>query len=179
VQEAMLGICSAVGPNCCLGPVHKAILALSPTLLNLIASRTAFLFDSSYCGNAASSDLAMLTRVPQPPVNPALRDPERHEFWPGFIAALIGVVLVFCGARHLTGVDTVEGATAWETQLMKAFSVGGLQFASQLAPPAPPKLEDPTAAAEALDRWAREVASAAPPSWKVRVDTGAKKACPT
>ena len=121
----------------------------------------------------------MLKRAPQPPVDSALRDPERHDFWPGFIAALIGIVLVFCGARHLTGIDTVGGSSAWEIQLMKAFSAGGLQFASQLAPPAPPKVEDPAAAAEALDRWAREAASAKPPSWKVRVDTGAKKACPT
>jgi hypothetical protein len=118
-------------------------------------------------------------RVPQPPVNPALRDLERHDFWPGFITAIIGVLLLFCGARHLTGVDTVEGSTAWETQLVKAFSVGGLQYADQMPPPAPPKLDDPAATAEALDRWARENAQAAPPSWKVRVDTGAKKACPT
>jgi len=121
----------------------------------------------------------MLTRVPQPPVNPALRGLERHDFWPGFIAALVGIVLVICGARHLTGVDTAEGSTAWETQLMKAFSAGGLQYADQMAPPAPPKLDDPAAAAEALDRWARQNANATPPSWKVRVDTGAKKACPT
>ncbi|MEI6391445.1 MAG: hypothetical protein WCT12_10100 [Verrucomicrobiota bacterium] len=119
----------------------------------------------------------MLTRVPQPPVNPALRDLERHDFWPGFIAALIGGVLVFCGAQHLTGVDTVEGNTAWETQLMRAFSVGGLQYADQMAPPASPKPDN--AAAGALDHWARQDANAAPLTWKVRVDTGAKKACPT
>jgi hypothetical protein len=123
---------------------------------------------------------AMLSkRVPQPPVNSARRDLERHEFWPGFIAALIGIVLLFCGARHLTGVDTVAGSTASEAQLMKAFSAGGLQYADLMPPPAPPKLADPAAAAEALDRWARQTANPAPPSWKVRVDTSAKQACPT
>jgi hypothetical protein len=123
--------------------------------------------------------MTMFKRVSQPPVNPALRDLERHDFWPGFIATLMGVALVFCGARHLTSVDTAEGSTAWETQLIKAFSVGGLQYADQMAPPAPPKLDDPTGSAEALDRWARENAHATPLTWKVRVDTGAKKACPT
>jgi hypothetical protein len=118
-------------------------------------------------------------RVPQPPLDAARRDLERHEFWPGFIAALIGAVLLFCGARHLTGVDTVGGSTASEMQLTKAFSVGGLQYADQVPPPPPPKLDDPAAAAEALERWARQNANPAPSSWKVRVDTGAKKACPT
>ena len=118
-------------------------------------------------------------RVPQPPLNAAQRDLERHDFWPGFIAAIIGVLLLFCGARHLTGVDTIEGSTASEAQLTKAFSAGGLQYADQMPLPAPPMLDDSAAAAEALDRWARQTANAAPPTWKVRVDTGAKKACPT
>ncbi len=122
----------------------------------------------------------MFKRAPQPPLNPGLRDLEQHEFWPGFVAVLIGGILAFCGARHLTGVDTVDGTTASETQLMKAFSVGGVQYASQLAPPAPPTpVEDPAAAAEALERWAREQANASAPTWKIRVDTGAKTPCPT
>jgi hypothetical protein len=121
----------------------------------------------------------MFKRVSQPPVNPARRDLERHDFWPGFIAALMGTALVFCGARHLTSVDTAAGSTAWETQLNKAFSAGGLQYASQMGPPPPPRMDDSAASAEALERWARENAHAAPPTWKVRVDTGAKRACPT
>ena len=72
-----------------------------------------------------------MRRVPQPPLNPALRDLERHDFWPGFIAALIGIILTFCGARHLTAVDTVDGGNAWETQLIKAFTFDGLQYAEQ------------------------------------------------
>ena len=61
--------------------------------------------------------ITMFKRVSQPPVNPALRDLERHDFWPGFIAALMGIALVFCGARHLTGVDNAAGSTAWEITL--------------------------------------------------------------
>ena len=116
-----------------------------------------------------------MQRIPQPPVNPAQRDPERHDFWPGFIAALIGIILTFCGARHLTGVDTVDGGSAWETQLVKAFSFDGLQYPDQVAPPPPPSGNDP----EALDRWARQTRNAEPPTWKVRVDTAAKTPCPT
>jgi hypothetical protein len=137
----------------------------------LIANRLGF--------GLVSVTTIMFKRVPQPPVNPALRDTERHDFWPGFIAILIGVALVFCGARHLTGVDTTAGSTAWETQLIQAFSVGGIQYADRLATPPPPKPDNSPASAEALERWARENANASPPTWKVRVDIGAKKACPT
>ena len=116
-----------------------------------------------------------MQRVPHPPVNPALRDSERHDFWPGFVASLIGLILVFCGARHLTGVDTKDGGSAWETQLVKAFAFGGLQFADRMAPPPPPSGDDP----EALERWARQNRSPETPPWKVRVDTSARTPCPT
>ncbi len=116
-----------------------------------------------------------MARVPQPPLNPALRDLERHDFWPGFIAALIGIILAFGGARHLTNVDTVDGGNAWETQLIKAFAFDGLQYADKLAPPPPPRGDDP----EAFERWARQNREAQPPTWKVRVDTAAKTPCPT
>jgi hypothetical protein len=121
----------------------------------------------------------MFRRLPQPPVNPAARDPEHPDFWPGFLTAVIGLVLVFCGARHLTGVETVDGSTAWETQLIKAYSSGGLKFPDLApAPPPPPKPGD-LAAAAALERWAKQSASAEPPTWKVRVDAEAKTPCPT
>jgi hypothetical protein len=116
-----------------------------------------------------------MPRVAQPSLNPALRDRERHDFWPGFVAALIGLVLAFCGARHLTNVDTVDGGNAWETQLIRAFAFGGLQFADQLAPPPPPRGDDP----EALERWTRQNRRAEAPTWKVRVDTAARTPCPT
>jgi len=120
-----------------------------------------------------------MKRVPQPPVKPFLRDVERHDFWPGFVAVVAGVVLAFCGAHHLTGLDTVAGNTATEIQLARAFSSGGLQYANELAPPPPPKLSDPAAEAEALDRWAKQQANATAPTWKVRVDTAAAAPCPT
>jgi hypothetical protein len=120
-----------------------------------------------------------MKRIPQPPVNPALRARERHDFWPGFVAALAGVVVAFSGARHLTGVDTVDGNAASETQLVKAFSSGGVQYADQLAPPPPPDFNATANPAEALERWAKQQANAAPPTWKVRVDTTAAAPCPT
>jgi hypothetical protein len=120
-----------------------------------------------------------MNRVPQPPVNPALRDLERHGFWPGFVAVAVGVVLTFWGVRHLTSLGTATGNTASEIQLVKAFSSGGLQYANELAPPPPPNLPDPAAQAEALDRWAKQLANAATPTWKVRVDTAAAAPCPT
>ncbi len=120
-----------------------------------------------------------MNRVPQPPINPALRDVERHDFWPGFVAVAVGVVLAFCGVRHLTGLGTVTGDSASELQLVKAFSSGGLQYATEMAPPPPPRLSDPAAEAEALDRWAKQQANATPPTWKIRVDTAAAAPCPT
>ncbi len=120
-----------------------------------------------------------MKRIPQPPVNPALRDLERHDFWPGFVAVIAGVVLAFGGVRHLTFLGTVTGDTASEIQLVKAFSSGGLQYANEMAPPPPPRLSDPAAEAEALDRWAKQQASATPPTWKIRVDTAAAAPCPT
>jgi hypothetical protein len=122
----------------------------------------------------------MLHRIPQPPVNPAQRAAEHHDFWPGFIALLIGGLLVFGGAQRLTGLDTVEGNSARETQLIKAFAFGGLQYAAELVPPAPPRpTGNPAADAAALARWDQEQANASQPAWKVRVDTGAKTPCPT
>jgi len=112
-------------------------------------------------------------------VNPALRPSERHDFWAGFVVALAGVVLAFSGARHLTNVDTTDGNTALETQLVKAFSSGGVQYASQQPAPPPPNLDGVANPAEALDRWAKQQANAQPAAWKIRIDLGAKAACPT
>jgi hypothetical protein len=120
-----------------------------------------------------------MNRVPQPPVNPAARAQERHDFWPGLVVAIAGAAVLFCGARHLTSVDTADGNSAWETQLMKAFSTGGMQYASEQPPPPPPNLEGVANPSEALDRWAKQQANAQPLSWKIRVDLGAKAACPT
>ena len=122
--------------------------------------------------------MTMRVRIAQPPINPLQRDAERHEFWPGFILALIGAFLLVCGARHMTGVDTTDGASAWEFQLVKAFSNGGIESADGVAPPPPPNPHDPAAAA-AVERWERESARAAATRGKVRVNTGATAPCPT
>ncbi len=118
-------------------------------------------------------------RIAQPPIQPAQRARERHDFWPPFVGVLVGVILLLCGARHLTGVETVDGGTAWETQLVKACSAGGLKYPSEEVPPPPPRLDDPTADAAALERWARQSTAADRPAWKVRVDTTANTPCPT
>jgi hypothetical protein len=120
-----------------------------------------------------------MRHIPQPPVNPALRSLEHHDFWPGLVVALAGALVAFCGARHLTNVDTVDGNTASEIQLVKAFSSGGLQYPNQVAPSPPPNLEGVANPGEALDRWAKQQANAQPPAWKIRVDLGAKTPCPT
>jgi len=121
----------------------------------------------------------MLNRVPQPPVNRALRAREGRDFWPGIVVVLAGAALVLCGARHLTIVGTVDGNTARETQLVKAFSTGGLQYPDQVGPPPPPKLDGLANPGEALDRWAKQRAAFKPPTWKLRVDAGATTPCPT
>jgi hypothetical protein len=116
-----------------------------------------------------------MKRIPQPAVNPALRDREAHDFWGGFVVALIGVILVFGGVRHVTGIETVGGDNSTEIQLMRAYSFSGLQFPDQLAASRPPEGND----LAALDRWMKKNGHAVQPSWKVRVDLGAKTACPT
>ena len=102
-----------------------------------------------------------------------------HDFWPAFVVVVIALVLGFAGARRLTALETVDGGTATETQLIRAFSVGGLKFPEVLPPP-PPMTDDPAETAQALERWELQNSRrASPPSWRVRVDTEAKTPCPT
>lgn len=95
------------------------------------------------------------------------------------VAAVGGLIILFCGARHLTGVETMEGDTAWETQLVKAFSSGGVRYASEQAPLPPPDFNASANPAEALDRRAKQQADVQPPTWKIRVDARAVTPCPT
>jgi hypothetical protein len=120
-----------------------------------------------------------MRRVPQPPLNPASRDVEAHNFWPGFIIVVIGALLIAGGARRMTAVETVDGGTAREVELMKAFASGGLQYPKHLPPPPPPRMDNSTVASDALDRWARDTAKPAQVTSKVRVDRAAKTPCPT
>ena len=120
-----------------------------------------------------------MRRIPQPPIDPAARDPERHGFWRALVAAFLGLSILITGARHSTGVETAQGGAARETQLMKAFSSGGLQFPDQVAPPPPPKFDNSPQGLAALQRWEKQSAAFTPPTWLVRVDTSAKTPCPT
>jgi hypothetical protein len=122
----------------------------------------------------------MNRRVPQPRMDAARRDPERHGFWPAFAVALLALFLIAAGAQRSTGVGTVDGRAARETQLIKAFAVGGVQFADRVAVSEPPvPTGDPMIDAEAFARWDREQAAAEAPAWRVRVDPSAKTPCPT
>ena len=118
-----------------------------------------------------------MKRIPQPQVNPALRDTERHDFWPGFILALIAGVLLLCGAGHVTGVETQDGNSAWEFQLVRAFTSGGLEFTEPGPPPDPSSFSNPDEAAAAMDRAAR--AEALTLGARYRVNIGAADPCPT
>ena len=123
--------------------------------------------------------MAIHIRVEQPPIQPALRDPERHDFWTGFVLTLIGLIVLVCGARHMTAVQTTDGQSAWETQMVKAFSSGGIRLLDQRAVPPPAPLDDPAAQARAMEQYERNLARASGARWKVKVDTGASTPCPT
>ena len=131
-----------------------------------------------WTGTGAFHDSGIMrNRVEQPPIRPFSRDAERHEFWPGFIVALIGAAVLVCGARHLTDVETLTGGSAWETQLIKAFSSGGLQYGTTAPPPRPGDLNDPTIFRPPSTASERLVASTG--RSKVRINTAAKNPCPT
>lgn len=117
------------------------------------------------------------TRVPQPPVVPAQRDPEHHAFWPGFLVAAVAVLFLLLGARNLTAVLTEDDEPAWETQLVKAFARGGLQFQEARVRLDPTALADPGRAAAAMDQAAR--IADLPLRERYRVNPTAAHPCPT
>ena len=116
-------------------------------------------------------------RLPQPPVNPLLRNTEQRDFWPGAVVAAIALILLFCGARHLTSVETLDGGSAWEAQLVQAFARGGLQFQNASLNLGPATFADPAAAAAAMDKAAR--VADLPLRARYRVNTSAVDPCPT
>ena len=119
----------------------------------------------------------MPDRIEQPPIWPALRESERHDFWPGFVGALAGLIILLAGVRHLTGVETTDGNSAWETQLIKAFSSGGLEYRHLVARPVqtgPDNLPGLLPPPESSD--GRLISG---PRWQVRVNLEARSPCPT
>jgi hypothetical protein len=119
----------------------------------------------------------MRDRFKQPPIQPALRDAEHHDFWPGLVGALMGLILLLTGARHLTGVETTDGGGAWETQLIKAFSSGGLDYKDTTARPA--VTGPPDTPGQFLPPGQSDEPPEGGPIWTVRVNLGAKTPCPT
>jgi hypothetical protein len=116
-------------------------------------------------------------RVPQPPVNPLLRNTERHDFWPAAIITAVALALLVVGISRSTNVETVDGGSATESQLVKAFARGGLQFLAASAPIDPAAFADPDAAAAAMDQAAR--VTDLPLRNRYRVNTDAADPCPT
>jgi hypothetical protein len=116
-------------------------------------------------------------RVPQPPVNPLVRNTEQHDFWPGAVVAAIALIILFCGAHRVTSMDTLDGESARESQLVKAFARGGLQFQEASAKLDPVAFADPAAAAAAMDKASR--IADLPLRERYKVNTGAVDPCPT
>jgi hypothetical protein len=121
----------------------------------------------------------MSKRMPQPLIDPSRRDLEAHGFVAGSCIAALGLLLTIIGASHLTSAQTTEGGRARETDLVKAFAYGGITYIEPEAPPPPVPTGDPAVDAAALDRWERQLDQVVSGARKLRVDTGAKAACPT
>lgn len=120
----------------------------------------------------------MLRRVPQPPVQPASRAIEARGFWPGLVAGLIGFASLAVGAAHLTTIPTTDGDRAREMELVRAFAYGGLRH-GEAAPMPPRPTGDPVYDMAAMERWQKDISEHNSKAAKLRVDTGAKAACPT
>jgi len=116
-------------------------------------------------------------RVPQPPVDSARRNPEDHDFWPGFGVAVIALLLLFHGARQSTGLETQDGAAASEFELIQAFARGGLHFDRATFAFDPGMFDDPGQIAAEMDRAAR--LAERPLRERYRVNTAAADPCPT
>jgi hypothetical protein len=110
-------------------------------------------------------------------VNRFLRNQEHHDFWPGAVVAAIALSLLFSGARHFTGVQTHEGSSAGEVELIKAFARGGLEFHQPSTALDAATLADPALAAAAMDKAA--AAAKLPLRERYRVNTSAVDPCPT
>jgi hypothetical protein len=118
-----------------------------------------------------------MPKVIQPPVSAVARDREEHAFGPVAVALVASVVLLGLGVINTTRVATTEGPSASEAQLVKAIASGGLHASRAVTVQDPAKFQDPSQAAAALARMAREEATLYPIKYKV--NTGAADPCPT
>jgi hypothetical protein len=105
------------------------------------------------------------------------RDSEQHDFWLPFAIVLIAVSLLLVGTRHITGLETESGEAARETELIKAFSKGGLERVAPVTTFEPALFNDPAALAVVMERMAVESAQSS--RLRYRVNTGAADPCPT
>ena len=112
-------------------------------------------------------------------MNPRQRATERHEFWPGFIVGIMGLLVLVCGAGHATRIETTEGGTAWEWELVRAFTSGGLQAVDMQEPPDPSVYTDPGRMAQAMEQWERTRTGSGSAGLKYRVNPNAQTPCPT
>jgi hypothetical protein len=99
--------------------------------------------------------------------------------WTGLAVAGVGVLLAVAGWGHQTRVETAAGGLAWERELVRAFSRGGLKYTDLQAPPAPGPNQDAAAVERAFEQWERQRAAGKGRRWDVRVDTTATTPCPT
>ncbi|MCX8109008.1 MAG: hypothetical protein N3G20_09410 [Verrucomicrobiae bacterium] len=112
---------------------------------------------------------------PEPKPDPA----GQGQFWAGGTIAIIGLFLIVVGLRHVTGVETLEGDFARETQLVRAFTTGGLKYDSQAAPAESPGQATPRRPG-AIPGYTDQANPPKPPrTGRVRVDPTALTPCPT
>jgi hypothetical protein len=119
----------------------------------------------------------MSRRIEQPPIDPSRRDPEARGFWPGFVLAVAGLILLSSGLLRSTEAETADGERVRETQLVKAFTSSGIHLAES-ATQAPPRLEPPPEPGQPFEpRFPPPPKKAAKHKWVV--DVKSQAACPT
>ncbi len=118
-----------------------------------------------------------MSRVPQPAIDPAARDPEIRASWPGLVLSVVGLLTGLFGLGRVTNVETVGGGLAVESEVNMAFAHGGVVVVSPKPAPSPP-------AATGLPPWTAPQGLAGGTGTsdgkvKLQVDAGAKDPCPT
>lgn len=121
----------------------------------------------------------MIQQTPQPPINRLTRQTEEHDFWTGTVVAVIGLLFFIVGLRHLTGIETLDGNSAWETQIVKAFSTSGLRYGESTAAVSPALPDISAEAKSPLDHFNKAGTKKSHSIGRVRVDAGASTPCPT